>query len=139
MSPGCNKPVSHNSEVKITGLTCEYNHSPLGIEVENPRFSWMLQSDINGQKQTSYRILVADDPALLTPKRANIWDSKVVPDNQSVFVTYQGIPFKSATKYWWKVMIWDKDSLPTEWSAPSVFETGLLNDEDWGEAKWIAL
>lgn len=129
----------YQSDVAIQNLSCEYNASPMGLVTDSPRFSWMLHSDELGQKQTAYQILVADDSLLLAQGKGNMWDSRKVKSDQSVLVSYEGIPFASATLYWWKVMIWDQHGKPAGWSEPATFETGLLKVDDWGEAKWIGL
>ncbi len=63
------------SDVVIINLSCEYNASPLGLETDTPRFSWMLTSDELGQRQTAFQILVADDSLLLARGKGNMWDS----------------------------------------------------------------
>ncbi len=40
-------------------LRCEYRTNPHGIDVVEPRLSWILGSDVRGQKQTAYQVLVA--------------------------------------------------------------------------------
>jgi alpha-L-rhamnosidase len=46
--------------ISPTELRCEYRTNPLAIDVNNPRLSWALESSQRGQRQTAYRILVAD-------------------------------------------------------------------------------
>lgn len=41
-------------------LRCEYLINPLGINTRKPRLSWILESEVNGQRQTAYRITAAD-------------------------------------------------------------------------------
>jgi alpha-L-rhamnosidase len=41
-----------------------------------------------------------------------------------------------ATKYFWKVQVWDNKS-NTAWSDPASFSTGLFSPADWSNAKWI--
>ena len=54
-----------------TGLRCEYLENPLGIDVRQPRFSWVLEhSHRGGELQSAYQILVAASPDLFTWKRA---------------------------------------------------------------------
>ena len=35
--------------------------------------------------------------------------------------------------------MWDANGEASAWSAPAAFETGLLQQSDWGSAKWIEL
>jgi len=46
-------------------LRCEYLVNPSGIDVTNPRLSWILESSGRGQKQAAYQILVATSEELL--------------------------------------------------------------------------
>jgi alpha-L-rhamnosidase len=43
--------------------------NPMGIDVAQPRLSWVLRSDIRGRKQTAYGILVACNEA--SKRRSN--------------------------------------------------------------------
>ena len=45
-------------------LKCEYAVDPLGVEVPQPRFSWVLESDQRGQMQSAYQILVASSETI---------------------------------------------------------------------------
>ena len=51
-------------------LRCKYYVNPLGMDVEKPRLSWVLQSDMRGQKQTAYRILVEKSETKFTHHRS---------------------------------------------------------------------
>ncbi|OFX31867.1 MAG: hypothetical protein A2W90_18730 [Bacteroidetes bacterium GWF2_42_66] len=118
-------------------LRCEYATNPLGIEASNLRLSWIIQSDVRGQKQTAYHILVASDLEKLNNNEGDIWDSQKVKSDQSVQVAFQGKKTKSQSRCYWKVRIWDKNNHLSEWSEPAFWEMGLLNPDDW-KAKWIA-
>lgn len=56
--------TSVKGEYVPTGLLCEYNLNPLGIDVARPRFSWVINCSERGQFQSAYQVLVAS-------KRAN--------------------------------------------------------------------
>ena len=66
------------------GLRCEYLVDPLGIDVEKPRLSWVLQSEVRGQKQTAYRILVAQHETTLAADQGDLWDSGKTQSGQSI-------------------------------------------------------
>ncbi len=117
-------------------LRCEYQVNPLGIDVENPRLSWTLESDIRGQRQTAYQVIASTSLKDLKANRGIQWDSRKVISSNSIQVIYQGKPLSSATRYYWKVRVWDKDGNSGSWSRPAWFETALLNQNDWN-AKWI--
>jgi alpha-L-rhamnosidase len=37
----------------------------------------------------------------------------------------------------WRVRVWDALGRPSDWSRASTWETGLLDQGDWGAARWI--
>ena len=74
--------------VKVERLRCEYLVNPLGVDVAEPRLSWNLQSGQRGQKQTSYRLLVASSPEKLKKNIGDLWDSGKVKTDRSIHVAY---------------------------------------------------
>ncbi len=120
------------------GLTCEYAADPLGVDAAPPRLSWLLESNLRGQMQSAYQILVASSEAKLKGDTADKWDSGRVESFQSVNVAYGGKALASGEKCWWKVRVWDKDGKASVYSKPATFEMGLLKQTDW-KAKWIGM
>jgi len=118
-------------------LRCEYRLNPIGMDVVRPRLSWTLASGQRGQKQSAYRILVADSPGLLARNRGNLWDTGKVKSDQTLHLVYAGKPLRSRMRAWWKVRVWDKDGKSSAWSLPVEWTMGLLDKSDW-HAKWIA-
>ena len=125
-------------DVKISGLRSEYAKNPLGIEVKNPRLSWLLESSVRGQKQTAYQVLVASSNELLEKNQGNLWDSGKVSSGESIHIIYKGKELTSFMSCFWKVRVWDKDGKESGWSEPALWSMGLLNSSDW-KAKWIGL
>ena len=130
-------PVSA-SDLAIGKLRCEYLENPVGIDVLAPRLSWVVQSDLRGQKQTGYRVLVAGSAAKLADDEGDLWDSGKVSSDQTIHVAYAGKPLQTRMHCFWKVQVWDKDQQPTAWSQPASWSMGLLNPSDWQQAQWIA-
>ena len=54
---------------------------------------------------------------------------------RSLSVTAESV-FLRAKRFWWKVMLWDKDGKPMKWSEPATFLTGKFQPEDW-KGRWI--
>ena len=117
-------------------LKCEYAVNPLGIDVVQPRFSWVLESSQRGEMQTAYQILVASSEEKLKDDIADKWDSKKVISDQSVNVAYEGRELASGEKCYWKVRVWDKDEKASAYSIPATFQMGLLKKSDW-QGVWI--
>jgi alpha-L-rhamnosidase len=114
-------------------LRCEYLTNPMGMDVRQPRFFWILEHTERGQAQSAYQILVASDRALTA---GDVWDSGKVVSNSSIQVVYAGKPLESGRTYYWKVKYWDKDGRQSVWSEPARFDTGLFERSDW-KGTWI--
>ncbi len=121
------------SELKVVNLKSEYAEKPLGLDVEQPRFSWQMSSGKAGSCQKAYQIIVTDEA------RQKVWDSGKTLNDVSLNIKYAGLPLKSCTRYNWKVLVWDQQQKVQ--AAESWFETGLMNPEPdlsaWDGAKWI--
>ena len=121
--------------ISIDNLTVEYTTTPLGIDVEIPRFTWQMQvqEDARGCYQTAYQIVVKN------PSEEVVWNSEVVKSSSALAIKYGGSPLKPATKYDWTVRVWDQNN--QEHAAGSWFETGLMDPSPdltaWGGAQWI--
>ena len=46
------------AQIQPVNLKCEYLSNPEGIDMPDPRFYWQLESEVNGQFQTAYQLLV---------------------------------------------------------------------------------
>lgn len=126
-------------EARPENLRCEYRNNPLGIDVAQPRLSWIVtsaQSTDRGVRQTGYHLLVASTPELLAAGKGDLWDTGKVESDQSIHVVYAGKSLGSRARAFWKVQIWDQDGKVSGWSAPAFWSMGLLNAGDW-QAKWI--
>ncbi|HVM60283.1 MAG TPA: family 78 glycoside hydrolase catalytic domain [Verrucomicrobiae bacterium] len=124
------------ANMNATQLRCEYLSDPLGIDIAQPRLSWVLESDQRGQKQTAWRILVASSPGLLDRNRGDLWDSGRVAGDETSANVYAGQPLTSGRRCYWKVMVWDKTGKPSAWSEPASWSMGLLDPSDW-KGDWI--
>ncbi|WP_375446825.1 family 78 glycoside hydrolase catalytic domain [uncultured Fibrella sp.] len=131
--------VSPVDPLQISRLRCNYQVDPLGVETPRPALSWQLVSAGRNQKQTAYRVLVADNAAALANRQGNLWDSGKQVSDQSIQVAYGGKPLLAGKVYYWMVQVWDQAERLSAWSAPASWQMGLLTNADWGNARWIAL
>jgi len=134
-------PLAALHAAAVTNLRCEYHENPLGIDVEKPRLSWVVEEssqipEVRGQKQTAYQVLVASSEELLKQGQGDLWDSGKVESDQSIQVEYAGTRMKSRMRCQWQVRVWDKDGKASDWSKPALWTMGLLKAGDW-QAKWI--
>jgi alpha-L-rhamnosidase len=120
----------------VAALKCESAVDPLGVDVAQPRLSWQVASDENGQRQTAWQVLVASSPEALAADRGNLWDSGKVNGDQTTFIAYAGRGLASSQQVFWKVRSWDREGKPTAWGAPATWTMGLLAATDW-KAQWL--
>ena len=111
-------PLAGLHAADVTTLRCEYRENPLGIDVEKPRLSWIIEErsqnsgvrsqDIGarGLSQTAYQILVASSEELLAKDQGDLWDSGKVASDQSIQVEYAGKHLESRMHCYWKVRVW---------------------------------
>jgi alpha-L-rhamnosidase len=133
------KEQQQGARIAPADLQCEYRDDPLGIDVRQPRLNWRLDvtnPTQRGQAQTSYRILVASSNQLLTPGKADLWDSGEVKSDRSQLVLYNGSPLATDGRCYWKVRVRDDRGALSAWSTPARWTMGMLDSSDW-TAKWI--
>jgi len=89
------------SAFSVQGLRCEYRINPTGVDVTEPRLSWILSSDERGQNQTAYQVLVAGSAEQLSRNEGNLWDSGKVRTNQTIHIVSRGKPLQSRAQAFW--------------------------------------
>ncbi|MDP8218567.1 MAG: hypothetical protein P9M03_07570, partial [Candidatus Theseobacter exili] len=117
LESGCS--LLKKTDMQITHLRCEYLVNPLGIDVTNPRLSWVLESSTRGQEQTAYRIIVASNEKDRDDNNGDLWDSGKVTSDQSTQIVYDGRELQSQLQCFWKVCVWDGDGSQSEFSTPA--------------------
>lgn len=121
---------------QLTALAVDYRTDPMGIEEQDPVFSWQMSGEVRGLSQSAYRILVADSEQALEDG-AYVWDSGRVESDRSVSVPYGGEPLQAVTRYYWTVEAWDREENRLEAERTAWFETGLMGTGFDGAA-WIS-
>ena len=124
--------------IRADNLRCEYKTEPVGIDIPQPRLSWVVLSTKEGQrslKQQSYHIKVASTLDALKTK-PDLWDSGKVNSDQTVNIEYQGKKLVSKQECYWSVNIWDQDGAESGWCKPQRWIMGFLNPADW-HAQWV--
>ncbi len=123
-------PSTEPAPVSLYDLLCEDMRDPIGVDALNPTFSWKMSSDVLGQKQTAYQIIVK------SPDGATVWDSGKVATDDSVDIPYAGNALSASTRYTWDLTVWDKDD--KGYAAYASFETGIFGKEGFAGASWIS-
>lgn len=133
----CSIETYGQTKLTVSNLRCEHKANPVGVQNQQPRLSWQIQSNKRNQIQSAYRILVADSQDKLKANNGNVWDSKKVHANESIAVIYAGTTLDPAKHYYWKVQVWNQQGLASKWSAVAFWQMGLLSTADWKGASWI--
>lgn len=126
--------TTDNSGTTIIRTFCNGLDNPTGV-VGAPTFSWWIDSERKNCFQKAYSIELSTNPDFKTL----VWKSGKVDSDNSVNVTYSGDALESATRYYWRVKIWDDQNKESALSKTSSFVTGLSVGDDWAGAKWIAM
>jgi len=112
-------------------LRTEYRVNPVGIDVAEPRLSWLSKA-VNPKakdlKQTAYRIVV-------TGAQGELWDTGKVESGGSIHIAYKGKPLGDGERASWKVQVWDQAGRVSPWSEAASWSMGLTK---W-DAQWIGL
>ena len=83
--------ISFTVNANVANLTTEYTKTPIGIDVQFPRFSWQMTA-LPGERsifQTAYQIVVKD------PGGNMCWDSGKIMSGNSIGVIICGDPTES--------------------------------------------
>src|SRR5947207_14752975 len=83
------------ASVRPQQLRCEYRVDPQGIDVTDPRLSWVLtpvNPKARGLAQSAYCILVASTAAGLRANSGDLWDSGKIASPDSIQVVYRRKP-----------------------------------------------
>lgn len=123
--------------ISVQQLTCNHFVNPVGVATPMPVFSWQLQSEARNVMQSACQLLVAENPALLEKQQGAVWNSGKMLTGASVNVLYKGGKLKAGHTYYWQVRVWDQQGKVSAWSAVARFTTGLYEQADWSNARWI--
>lgn len=110
----------------ITNIRVNYQSNVLGMNDQEPVFSWELCADQPDTMQHSYRVLIWQEAG-------QAWDSGIVDTDQSIDIRYAGEILESRKQYTVEVTVTDNHGNSA--SARTCFEMGLSLC-DW-KAGWI--
>jgi alpha-L-rhamnosidase len=130
----CNN--SSDSSLSVPTIKCNGMANPEGTGMI-PRFSWIIESASRSQEQKAYQLIISSDEKNAGKNNGDIWDSGKNISGSSAWISYNGPQLQTATKYFWKVRVWDKNAKTSHWSTEGFFVTGLFEKKDWSGAKWI--
>lgn len=101
------------------------------IDSPSPEISWRIETDDPEFLQTGYRIIAKNTEGQC------IWDSGVVADPNCKWIPWSGRKLASGEQVSLRLQVVDQNGTVSGFSDPARFEVGLLNNADWGDARWI--
>jgi alpha-L-rhamnosidase len=139
--------------VKVVDLRVNgRDDEPIGLDDASPILAWRMRATPSSashrchrsgpeiacpaDEQTAYQIQAANSTRDLDDGDL-IWDSGKIASSVQSGVPYAGEELRSRERVVWRVRAWDADGAPSAWSKPARWEMGLLQQSDWGSARWI--
>lgn len=129
--------ISSFGQVNIDRLLTENKTNPIGLDIENPRLTWVLSSNSRNTLQSAYEIKVSKSISDLKKSVNLVWSTGKVKSDKSVQIKYKGKKLESGETYFWQVRVWDNKSKASKWSTIAHWQMGLLNPAKEFIAKWI--
>ena len=123
------------SQTKIINLKCEYLENPIGIDTQKPRLSWQMKSDIPGNYQKAYQLIVGTSKTDVADGKGNVWDTGLI-ESSTIPAVYQGPELEPYTRYYWSVRVQEENGVWSDQSPIAFFETGLIDQKNW-KGHWI--
>lgn len=81
--------ISEAQTLNVENLQTEYRINPVGIDVEQPRFSWIIRTDERNILQNAYRLQVAKGEDNFETAALLIHDTDRVETGQSIHQVYR--------------------------------------------------
>ncbi|HEK86063.1 MAG TPA: alpha-L-rhamnosidase [Candidatus Aminicenantes bacterium] len=119
-------------------LRVEYLKCPPALDIPRPRFFWKMKSDLRGDYQTAYQIIVASEREIAEKEIGDFWDSEKVISQASTHIPYAGEELLSCQKYFWRVRWWNSSGQVSPYSEVAVFGTGFMGLSKF-RANWISM
>ena len=116
----------------VDNLRVQALRNPSGIDQSDLQFTWQLQSQERGVVQTAYQLQLSTDAA----GEHIVFDSGLVPSQQSVAVSVSASALQPAQRYYWRVTVQDNKGQTATSTETAYFETGLMGT-GWSGARWI--
>ena len=125
-----------SKQVTVDGLRCEYQVSPIHIDVQSPRFNWKYSAETSEGFKQKYHQLEIGKTSKDVESNVLLWNSGKIENPKGLGHFASDNPLESHQWYYWRVRIWD-DSGNENVSAIDSFRTAKINQTDW-KAAWIS-
>ncbi|MEM1166342.1 MAG: family 78 glycoside hydrolase catalytic domain [Planctomycetota bacterium] len=118
-----------------TRLRAEWLVDPLALHEKAPRMTWVWDHDATSPL-TGYELVAASSEEMLDAP--DLWSTgwRSLPVIGE-YDRYEGMPLNANDRAYWRVRV-RRGGDVSDWSDVARFGIGLIDDEDWGGAKWVA-
>ena len=103
----------------------EHQGEAFGIGTIRPRLSWIVETETQPWRQSTYEIEAHDADGKLRGQ------TRRVESDQSVLVDWPFEGLSSRERVTVRARVWGNDGQASEWSEPVPIEVGLLHPQDW--------
>ena len=117
-------------------LRCDLVRNPLGVQNNQPLFTWTAPRLNALLAQRDYQIQVADSRTHLLVDHKLLWNSGKTRLNPDFPPRFGGPVLRPFTIYYWHLRVWGTDGWKSGWSKPASWRTGPLRKSDW-RGQWI--
>jgi len=103
-------------------LLCDGRTNPTGLPHGFPQLTWTFRdADVPlGDRQSAYRVIVADSPVDIGDNAGNAWDTTRVTSAETSANPCVA-PLRPGPTYYWKVKTWDVSGEEGQYSNPATF------------------
>lgn len=123
-----------DNDIRVIDLRCMDRIDPLGVEM--PQLSWKIDAFGIDVTQSAWEIEMASTPELLKDGKADIWSSGKRKSEEQFGIIPEVTGYADATRYYWRVRVWENPFQASDWSELATFVTGLSDASSW-LGKWI--
>ncbi len=113
------------SGINVRRVRFEHLQNALGIDVAQPRLSWISETAAGDWRQSGYEIQCHGSDGHLRDQTG--W----VESSNSVLVPWPFAPLLARERLLVQVRVRGADDQPSPWSKPAAVEAGLLHPDDW--------
>jgi hypothetical protein len=126
-------------DLQIVELKTNNKVEPVGVPLQpaQPRLSWALVSPHRNCMQAGFQLQLSEDSATLDTKAHTTARLNRIDPAYDLGAELRGMTLLPARKYYWRVMVWDKEGRVSDWSRVATFTTALRDAGDWQQAQWI--